>query len=52
MDPKCVWDNKVKKNEVKKGRMGEKNCSYALVLTALTTMGKLNDRASRCSCGS
>ncbi len=51
MDPKCVWENKVKKNEAK-GRLGERNCSDTLVLTALTTMGKYNDRALHCSCGS
>jgi hypothetical protein len=51
MDPKCVWQKKVKKNEAKKGRLGERNCSDTLVLTASTTMGKYNDRASCSSCG-
>jgi hypothetical protein len=51
MDPKCVWENKVKKNEAK-GRPGERNCSGTLVLPALSTMGKYNVRAVLCSCGS
>ncbi len=51
MGPKCVGENKVKKNETK-GRMGEINCSGTFVLPALTTMGKYNVRAVCCSCGS
>jgi hypothetical protein len=51
MDPKSVWVNKVEKNEAK-ASLGERNCSGTLVLPALTTMGKYNVRAARCSCGS
>jgi hypothetical protein len=51
MDPKCVWDNKVKKIEAK-GRLGGRNCSGTLVLPALTTMDKYNVRAACCSCRS